>query len=178
MRSGSDSSLLNKMGKVDSSAGMHHSPLMHPNHGRNSPAAMAAGAQFRHAAGGNKSNPRTWPKKKSKNSSGHTEKEKQRRANIVASCNSFRTLVPATKDADKATVFRIAVEYVQFLKSRIPADALANYDQEFADVMSMHQIEHDGAQLSLDASSGAASPRGSRPGAYATTRGARLKRED
>ena len=169
MRSGSDSNLMMKMKKSPTSPGMHHSPLMPPgaahSHGRNSPTAMAAGAQFRHTPTGNsKSNPRTWPKKKSKNSSGHTEKEKQRRANIVASCNSFRTLVPTIKEADKATVFRVSVEYMQFIKSKLPREALARYDQEFQELMSMSQLEHDGSRLSLDASSGANSPLNSRPG--------------
>jgi hypothetical protein len=178
MRSGSDSSLMMKMSKSPTSPTVHHSPLMppgvahganghHGHHGRDSPTTLAAGAQFRHTTGGSsKSNPRTWPKKKSKNSTGHTEKEKQRRANIVASCNSFRALVPSIKEADKATVFRVSVEYVQFLKSKLPHDTLAQYDQEFHELMSMSQLEHEGSRLSLDPSSGGNSPLGSRPGMW------------
>lgn len=144
-----------------------HSPLMPPSSADRASAATqaVAGGQFRHTSmsPSNKSNPRTWPKKKAKNTLGHTEKEKQRRANIVASCNSFRALVPTTQEADKATVFRISVEYLQFLKSKIPMDLQERYDAEFLDVLSMRQSDPDSLRQSFDASGGS-SRESSRPG--------------
>eukprot|EP00049_Salpingoeca_infusionum_P008738 m.143905 g.143905 ORF g.143905 m.143905 type:complete len:500 (+) comp14109_c0_seq1:419-1918(+) len=75
---------------------------------------------------------RTWlQKKKPKNSLGHTEKEKKRRADIVDSCNRFRQIVPSIKDADKAKAFRTSVEYMKFLQSKFSAEDLAKFDQEF-----------------------------------------------
>lgn len=49
---------------------------------------------------------------------GHTAKEKMRRASIVNSCNAFRPLLPLANsaDADKATIFRLSVEYLAFLR--------------------------------------------------------------
>ncbi|EDQ87040.1 uncharacterized protein MONBRDRAFT_27791 [Monosiga brevicollis MX1] len=91
-----------------------------------------------------------WPRKRTKNTPGHTEKEKQRRANIVNSCNLFRNLVPVNRDADKATVFRTAVEYLSFLRTQLPADHLAQYDAQFADHMQMKQLESDSARLNID----------------------------
>ena len=61
-----------------------------------------------------------WKKQKKGNAMGHTAKEKLRRGSIVNSCNCFRTLVPFVKDADKATVFRTSVEFMAFLRQRIP----------------------------------------------------------
>eukprot|EP00043_Microstomoeca_roanoka_P015795 m.158538 g.158538 ORF g.158538 m.158538 type:complete len:810 (-) comp16334_c4_seq3:369-2798(-) len=92
-------------------------------------------------------------KKKVKAVMPHTEKEKLRRANIVASCNNFRLLVPTIKEADKAAVFRTAVEYMTFIKSRIPQDALARLDQEFVEMLSVRQLESESALLNLDSPS-------------------------
>eukprot|EP00045_Choanoeca_perplexa_P008009 m.73276 g.73276 ORF g.73276 m.73276 type:complete len:549 (+) comp14321_c0_seq2:140-1786(+) len=91
-----------------------------------------------------------WNKKKSKNSLGHTEKEKQRRADIVSSCNNFRLLIPVHKDADKATIFRTAVDYTAFLRSRFTSEQLQQVDSEFIEQTNMRQLESDSARLNID----------------------------
>eukprot|EP00053_Salpingoeca_punica_P019955 m.205112 g.205112 ORF g.205112 m.205112 type:complete len:114 (-) comp17754_c5_seq4:160-501(-) len=71
---------------------------------------------------------------KKKPSMGHTAKEKLRRANIVHSCNAFRDLVPCVRDKDKAACFRISVEYVKFLRNRMPREMLQELDREFENI--------------------------------------------
>eukprot|EP00730_Choanoeca_flexa_P002383 TRINITY_DN11029_c0_g1_i4.p1 TRINITY_DN11029_c0_g1~~TRINITY_DN11029_c0_g1_i4.p1 ORF type:complete len:193 (+),score=39.11 TRINITY_DN11029_c0_g1_i4:626-1204(+) len=115
-----------------------------------------------------------WNKKKGKNSLGHTEKEKQRRlsftqtqkhshlymhvtpasfifrADIVNSCNNFRGLIPVFRDADKATVFRTSVDYLNFLRSKFTAEQLQQLDSEFVERTNMRQLESDSARLNID----------------------------
>ena len=73
-------------------------------------------------------------KQKKPNPLGHTAKEKMRRASIVNSCNAFRTLIPLPqmRDADKATIFRLSVEYLAFLRTRISDADLQRFDEDFA----------------------------------------------
>lgn len=96
-----------------------------------------------------------WPKMKGKkqNALGHTAKEKMRRASIVNSCNSFRTLVPmeSIRDADKATVFRISVEYLAYLRVKIPKEDLAALDVKFAQQQEDRYSDQSAAQLDLTA---------------------------
>eukprot|EP00042_Codosiga_hollandica_P037969 m.304678 g.304678 ORF g.304678 m.304678 type:complete len:144 (-) comp55273_c1_seq12:250-681(-) len=68
---------------------------------------------------------------KKTNSIGHTQKEKLRRANIVHSCDDFREIVPNVRDADKATVFRVAVKYVAYLRSQYMAAQMEALDANF-----------------------------------------------
>eukprot|EP00047_Mylnosiga_fluctuans_P004023 m.232302 g.232302 ORF g.232302 m.232302 type:complete len:467 (-) comp12338_c0_seq1:224-1624(-) len=72
-------------------------------------------------------------RKKRTNGVGHTMKEKLRRASIVSSCNSFRQLVPDAGDDDKANVFKKTVDYLTFLRSRIPEQQLAEIDADYKD---------------------------------------------
>lgn len=100
-----------------------------------------------------------WPKQahhtksKKPNPLGHTAKEKMRRASIVNSCNAFRTLLPivSAKDVDKATVFRLSVEYLAFLRTQIPSDRLQELDQKFAATEETRLNEQTAARLDVQA---------------------------
>eukprot|EP00912_Choanoflagellata_sp_UC4_P001847 UC4_evm1s1188 len=102
------------------------------------------------------------PNKKSKkvNTLGHTEKEKLRRASIVNSCNCFRDLVPTVREADKATVFRIAVEYMSFLRNMVrsmlseyfsPSD-LAEADLKFEKLLKVNSLDNKKSKLKFETS--------------------------
>eukprot|EP00730_Choanoeca_flexa_P002382 TRINITY_DN11029_c0_g1_i2.p1 TRINITY_DN11029_c0_g1~~TRINITY_DN11029_c0_g1_i2.p1 ORF type:complete len:577 (+),score=121.74 TRINITY_DN11029_c0_g1_i2:162-1892(+) len=113
--------------------------------GQQSPLTAAKSTSSRSGSGRSK-----WNKKKGKNSLGHTEKEKQRRADIVNSCNNFRGLIPVFRDADKATVFRTSVDYLNFLRSKFTAEQLQQLDSEFVERTNMRQLESDSARLNID----------------------------
>jgi hypothetical protein len=94
-------------------------------------------------------------------------KEKMRRASIVASCNAFRDIVPSINDADKATVFKIAVDYLSFLRGQLSPEQLEEVDRKFLDVLALQELEEQGQSLSLGGESRPDSPMSGRRGSPA-----------
>ena len=98
--------------------------------GDSSPLSLGFGTSP--GGGSSPTNGRSPKVKKDAPRNAHNKKERQRRQDISSAADDFSKIVPTLATADKATVFKRTVEYVNFLQSSITKDSLAELNRVFA----------------------------------------------